>query len=134
MPGCSFFSHYDCGAFLVFPSFSIKIDDSEDCLVNFKVIGTRLLASLAYAEPRNNSHTEAAKMAHVIPPEDDSDLMSKIGFHILDPKAQPSPLNSHPPTLDQLATHNTTPTDSYIPNTTILDASATQPLSKCLIS
>jgi len=40
MPGCGFFSHYDCGAFLLVPSFSIKIDDSEDCLVNCKAIGT----------------------------------------------------------------------------------------------
>jgi hypothetical protein len=87
MPGCAFFSHFDCGVFLLFPSFSIKIDDSEDCLVNFKAIGTRPSASLAYVEPRNNSHTEAARTAHVIPPEDDSDLMSKIDFHMTDPKA-----------------------------------------------
>ena len=134
MPGCGFFSHCDCGAFLLLPSFSIKIDDSEDCLVNFKAIGTRPLASLAYAEPHNNSHMEKARMAYVIPPEDDSDLMSKIGFHIPDPKAHPSPLNCHPPSSDQLMSHNTTPTDSYIPSAAILDASATQSLSKRIIS
>ena len=39
MEGCGFFSHHDSGAFLLFPTFTIKVDDSVDCLLNFKAIG-----------------------------------------------------------------------------------------------
>jgi hypothetical protein len=39
MPECGFFSQYDCGAFLLFPTFLIKVDDSKDCLVNLKLLG-----------------------------------------------------------------------------------------------
>ena len=132
MPGCGFFSHYKCGAFLLFPSFLIKIDDSEDCLINVKAIGTHPSAPIAYAEPCDNLQQEAARSAHLIPPPDDSDIVSKINFHIPDPKAHPLP--SCPPSSDQSLPHSTVPADSTIPTTTELNASALQPLSTCLLA
>jgi len=114
MPGCGFFFHFDCGAFLLFPTFSVKVDDSEDCLVNFKAVGTRPLAPIDYAEPCDNSHHAAARPVHLIPTDDDSDLLSKIEFHLPDPKACPSPHRSPPSSLDQQhsATPSPTPDDS----------------------
>jgi hypothetical protein len=125
MPACNFFSYYDCGTFPLFPSFSIKIDDSKDSLVNFKAIGTQQSAPLDDAEPCNNSHSEADRPAH--------DMMSKIDFSLPNPKAHPSPHHSNPPSLGHILPDTPSPSNSSKPTAADLDASAIQPLSKHLL-
>ena len=100
MSGCGFFSHYDSGAFLLFPEFSIKIDDRVDCLINFKAIGRRTSKKVAYAEPRNsNPAFDSARPAHLIEPDDTDDVdVSSITYNIPVPKAS---IPSKPPQTPQ---------------------------------
>ena len=111
MEGCSFFSQYDSGAFLLFPSFSIKIDDSVDCLLNFKPIGLAKSKPIEYAEPRLSIPSfHSARPAHIIP-SDDSEVSTNP---ITPPQTTPSNTNKVLSDLD-------------------LKTSATQPLSKRLL-
>eukprot|EP00956_Cyclotella_meneghiniana_P014786 scaffold22287_cov36-Cyclotella_meneghiniana.AAC.1 len=100
MQGCGFFSHYDSGAFLLFPEFSVKVDDSVDCLLNFKPIGRNKSKPVEYAEPRTSDPAfDFARPAHVIPPEEEDD-MSLVEYNIPVPKASSSSSRpSSPPTI-----------------------------------
>eukprot|EP00956_Cyclotella_meneghiniana_P012602 scaffold17913_cov36-Cyclotella_meneghiniana.AAC.1 len=134
MKGCGFFSHYDSGAFLLFPDFTIKVDDSVDNLLNFKPIGTQPSGPIEYAEPRTSDPAfETARPAHVIPPEEDD--MSLIHYKVPVPKASSS--SSRPasptPTVPQTATQPPASPTSVITDLE-LETSASTPLSSHLLS
>jgi len=112
----------------------IKIDDSEDCLVNFEAIGTQQSSPSAYTEPCDTSLHEAARPAHVIPPDKDSNLMSKISFHLPDPISRPLPLQPTPTSMDHLPPCTTSLTNPPILTAADFDALALQPLSKRQLS
>ncbi len=68
MPGCGTFSHFDVGSFILFPSFSLRVDNSVDNLVSYRSIGRLSSPRIDYAEPRRTR--TSARPSHVIP--DDS--------------------------------------------------------------
>jgi hypothetical protein len=129
MDGCGYYSQYGVGSFILFPTFTIEVDDSSDNLVSFQAVGD-------YKEPKQL----AARPAHIVPPEDDddADALSQIKITIPDPKARPFPQDTTPP-------HNHPPTTPYpksqVPdedNLVISDsdfvASAQQPLTKRMLT
>lgn len=139
MSGCGFFSHYDSGAFLLFPDFSIKVDDSVDCLLNFKAIGRNKSKPIAYAEPRSsNPAFDSARPVHVIEPDDSDDAaLSNIQYNIPVPKAKSSPKTT--PTIPNTPAATPDPPAAVVEETTIVDeadleAASITPLSKRLLS
>lgn len=129
MEGCGFFSHYDSDAFLLFPNFTIKVDDTDDCLLYFKAIGNTPNTLPDYVEHRASADEDIS----------DDTALSLIRQPIPDSTAR-SPLSSsfppNPPTQK--------PTDSDMTPTTIpteLDLSPADiekwtacPLSKRLLT
>eukprot|EP00956_Cyclotella_meneghiniana_P038384 scaffold153478_cov36-Cyclotella_meneghiniana.AAC.2 len=84
---------FDSGAFLLFPNFTIKVDDRVDCLLNFKPIGRSKSPPIEYAEPRqSNPAFDSARPAHLIPSDDSDDatILSQISCHVPTPKSTPS--------------------------------------------
>eukprot|EP00956_Cyclotella_meneghiniana_P005594 scaffold7180_cov50-Cyclotella_meneghiniana.AAC.3 len=135
MKGCGFFSHYDSGAFLLFPHFSVKVDDSVDCLLNFKPIGTNKSKPVEYAEPRTSDPAfNSARPAHVIPPED-SDDMSLVEYNIPVPKASSSLSRpSTPSPAPQKSPPSTPPSPTSVVTDLELETSASTPLSNKLLA
>eukprot|EP00956_Cyclotella_meneghiniana_P040108 scaffold187004_cov50-Cyclotella_meneghiniana.AAC.1 len=132
MKGCGFFSHYDSGAFLLFPDFTVKVDDRVDCLLNFKAIGRSKSPPIEYAEPRDSHPAfHAARPAHIIPSNDmdDATVMSHIQYNI------PTPKSSAQSTAPPQSLPSARPSS---PTTVIadleLESSALKPLSKRLLS
>lgn len=130
MSGCGFFSHYDSGAFLLFPTFEIKVDDTVDCLLNFKTIGRNTSGPVDYEEPRHSAPAfDMARPAHIIEP--DNDDASVVTYSIPTPKtsSSSSSTKSRPP-------QTSTPTP--VPPTPIeqsdLEATATKPLTKRILT
>jgi hypothetical protein len=113
------------GSFILFPTFTIKVNDSEDNLVSFKAIGRSPCKRIDYREPK---HPQARPAAHLIPDKD----IQHISFHIPDPKAcklppppiqtPDSPDDSLPPDADTIAVSGEE-----------LTASASKPLTKRML-
>ena len=60
MPGCGTFSFNGLGSHILFPQFTLKIDDSVDSLVSYRSIGKSFdPETLDYAEPRASRATTA---------------------------------------------------------------------------
>ena len=57
MPGCGAFSFYDVGSYILFPDFTLRIDDSIDNLVSYKSIGRSPCKHLDYVQPRASRST-----------------------------------------------------------------------------
>jgi hypothetical protein len=81
---CGYYSQFGVGSFILFPTFTIKVDDSEDNIVSFKAIGRAPCKCVDYREPK---HPQARPAAHLIPDDD----LQHISFHIPDPKARRLP-------------------------------------------
>jgi hypothetical protein len=137
MAGCGYYSQYGVGSFILFPKFTIEVDDSSDNLVSFQAVGRGSNRTLDYKEPKQPE--AEARTAHIVPPDDDdADALSQIKISIPDPKAWPfpqddAPLCDSPPT--------TPPPDSPVSdkdNIVISDsdfvASAQQPLTKRMLA
>eukprot|EP00956_Cyclotella_meneghiniana_P017367 scaffold28205_cov85-Cyclotella_meneghiniana.AAC.4 len=132
MKGCGFFSHYDSGAFLLFPDFTVKVDDRVDCLLNFKAIGRSKSPPIEYAEPRDSHPAfHAARPAHIIPSDDidDATVMSHIQYNIPTPKS--SAKSTAPP---QSLPSERSPSPTTVIADLELESSALKPLSKRLLS
>jgi hypothetical protein len=73
MEGCGFYAHYNDGNFVLFPTFSLKVDDSCDNLISYKTIGRTPIDILHYAERRHpttpSARPAASNTPHVIPDE-----------------------------------------------------------------
>lgn len=147
MDSCGFFSHHDSGAFLLFPDFAIKVDDSVDCLLNFKPIGRAPNTPPDYVKPKLSGTSTAARPAHVVPDDDaisDDAALSLINYTVLDPKAKPQPSSAAPPltsTQDNVPSDLTTGsyTDNTIPQDSVLSPAelakwTARPLSKRLLT
>eukprot|EP00804_Cyclotella_cryptica_P002397 CCRYP_004097-RA/>CCRYP_004097-RA protein AED:0.56 eAED:0.30 QI:0/-1/0/1/-1/1/1/0/629 len=134
MAGCGFFSHYDSGAFLLFPNFTIKVDDRIDWLLNFKPIGQAPSPPLEYAEPRTSDPAfDIARPAHLIEPDiDDDPDVSTISYAIPTPKTHTS---SVPDTRDTQTPWPTprSPSPTSVIELDELERTATTPLSKRLL-
>eukprot|EP00956_Cyclotella_meneghiniana_P028868 scaffold68397_cov20-Cyclotella_meneghiniana.AAC.1 len=132
MKGCGFFSHYDSGAFLLFPDFTIKVDDRVDCLLNFKPIGRAKSSPIEYAEPRQSDPAfDLARPAHIIPSDDSDDatIMSNISYHVPTPKSKHSPTPS-PPSL----TPDRPPSPTSVVADLELEQSTLKPLSTRILN
>jgi hypothetical protein len=107
MQGCGYYSQFEVGSFILFPTFTIQVDDSEDNIVSFKSIGRNPAFKNDYTEPK----PEYARPAHVIPDDNSPspvNEMAEVQFRsIIVPKASrraPPPRPVAPPT--------TTPTET----------------------
>jgi len=136
MPGCGFFSHHDSGAFLFFPHFTLKIDDTEDCILNFKPIGKTPTSPIDYAQPQDTGIHAAARTANLNPPDDsDTTSLTRITYHVPDPKARPLPPESCTPSTTHLTmTSPLHTTASQDLDSTTFEATALKLLSKCLFA
>ena len=73
MPGCGTFSFHNVGSFVLFPNFTLRIDDSVDNIVSYKSIGPSSCGKLDYAQPHaNRSSTPPTSPPILIPPDDSS--------------------------------------------------------------
>jgi hypothetical protein len=66
MEGCGFYAHYNDGNFVLFPTFSLKVDDSKDNLISYRPIGRSYITHLDYAEKRHTP-SSSARPAHAPP-------------------------------------------------------------------
>jgi hypothetical protein len=130
MDGCGYYSQYGVGSFILFPSFTIEVDDTTDNLVSYKSLGHSHTKALDYKEPR----VPTARPAHIIPPDDD---WTQIKINIPDPKARsppaPSPSPTPPPSPPPQATPST-PDDSIVISDSDLVDSAKKTLTKRMIA
>jgi hypothetical protein len=122
MDGCGYYSQFGVGSFILFPSFTIEVDDSEDNIVSYKSIGRQLNVKLDYKEPKYPQ----ARPAHLIP--DDEDLQH-VTFHVPDPKAR-----KLPPVPSTPSVPDPDPDDSIIISDDELTQSATKPLTKRMLA
>lgn len=123
---CGYYSQFGVGSFILFPNFTIQVDDSEDIIVSFKAIGRSPCKRIDYKEPK---YPQARPAAHLIPEDD----MKHISFHIPDPKARPLPTEP-PPTEPQVVSTPSPTDDSIVISDEELTASASKPLTKCMVS
>jgi transposase InsO family protein len=123
---CGYYSQFGVGSFILFPTFTIKVDDSEDNIVSFKAIGRSPCKRVDYKEPK---HPQARPAAHLIPNDD----LHHISFHIPDPKARklppPKPSAPTPTPLPDSSDH-----DSTVVSDEDLTASASKPLTKRMLA
>ena len=69
-PGCGIYGQEGIGSFILFPSFALQIDDTNDNIVCFPPIGCAQINRLDYTEPRPqavSSRDTSACPLHVIP-------------------------------------------------------------------
>jgi hypothetical protein len=77
MEGCGFYAHYNDGNFVLFPTFSLQVDDSKDNLISYKPIGRQHIEVLHYAERRCSPPSSARPASSTTPtiiPSDDSSV------------------------------------------------------------
>ena len=55
--GCGAYSSYKVGSFILFPEFSLEVDDSQDNLVSYESIGRSYTGPIHYSEPRDTVHS-----------------------------------------------------------------------------
>ena len=67
MPGCGAFSFYNVGSYILFPDFTLRIDDSIDNLVSYNSIGRSPCDRLDYAQPRASRSTANKQDTPTIP-------------------------------------------------------------------
>jgi hypothetical protein len=86
MPECGYFSSFDTGSHLLFPTFVLEIDTSIDNILDFQSIGASHSSGLDYAEPREYPKPKA-RPATLIPPDQDTldHLASPIAFQLQNP-------------------------------------------------
>jgi hypothetical protein len=122
MDGCGYYSHFGVGSFILFPTFTIEVDDTEDNIVSYKSIGRQPNVKLDYKQPKYPQ----ARPAHLIP--DDEDL-KHITFHVPDPKARRLPPASTPPVTEEI-----NPDATIVISEEELTQSAAKPLTKRMLS
>jgi hypothetical protein len=122
MDRCGYYSQFGVGSFILFPNFTIEVDDTADNIVSYKSIGRQLKSKLDYKQPKYPQ----ARPAHLIP--DDEDL-KHITFHVPDPKARRLPV---PPATP--VTEDVDPEDTIVISDDELTQSATKPLTKRMLS
>jgi transposase InsO family protein len=123
---CGYYSQFGVGSFILFPTFTIKVDDSEDNLVSFKAIGRSPCKRVDYKEPK---HPQARPAAHLIPDDD----TQHVSFHIPDPKARKLPTPPPAKAVDPEQPPITDP-DTVVVSDEELTNSATKPLTKRMLS
>jgi hypothetical protein len=130
MDGCGYYSQYNVGSFILFPTFTIEVDETTDNLVSYKSLGHSHTKALDYKEPRFPS----ARPAHIIPPDDD---WTQIKITIPDPKARSLPATSPPsapPPSPSPPAPTSTPDDAIVISDSDLVDSAKKPLTKRMIA
>jgi hypothetical protein len=95
MPECGYFSSYETGSHLLFPTFVLKIDTSIDNIISFKSLGSINTSKLDYAEPRVYPQPKALP-ATLIPPDNDTLDHLSVSFRIPTPKSGAAPPESQP--------------------------------------
>jgi hypothetical protein len=97
MPECGYFSSFDTGSHLLFPTFVLEIDTSIDNILDFQSIGPSHSSGLDYAEPREYPKPKA-RPATLIPPDTDTLDHLSVSFNIPTPKSgSPPPKPPSPP-------------------------------------
>eukprot|EP00956_Cyclotella_meneghiniana_P026201 scaffold56081_cov49-Cyclotella_meneghiniana.AAC.1 len=97
MPECGYYSSYDTGSHILFPTFVLEVDTTVDNVLSYKSIG-RSSDKIDYAEPRvypTPQPRPVARPAHLIPPDNE---MARVTFNVPTPKSGPPPPSSQPPT------------------------------------
>ena len=107
MPGCGTYSDYDHGTFILFPRFTLQIDDVIDNFISYEPIGhSQPNVTIDYCEPRNYSPPAARPAAHHL-----------VQYSVPTPKcvwvAAPT-LSSPLPTTSPVNDPATEPTDTII--------------------
>jgi hypothetical protein len=136
MSGCGYYSQYGVGSFILFPAFTIEVDDSSDNLVSFQAVGRSTNRKLDYREPK-----QTACPVHIVPPdEDDAADLELIKINIPDPKARPLPTPASPEPVDVPITppppspEEVPQDDSIVISDSDFVASAQQPLTKRMLA
>ena len=131
MPSCGTFSMYDVGSFILFPRFSLCVNDSDDNLVSYRSIGREPCSRLDYAEPR--AYPPSARPSKITqddpsPSDDESTSTATTAAESdsdSDTISQSSPPSSTPPPA--AVSQDVIPEDELLANTT-------KPLSQTLLS
>jgi hypothetical protein len=95
MPECGYFSSYETGSHLLFPTFVLEIDTSIDNIISFKSLGSINTPKLDYAEPVVYPQPKACP-ATLIPPNNDTLDHLSVSFRIPTPKSGVAPPASQP--------------------------------------
>eukprot|EP00804_Cyclotella_cryptica_P014487 CCRYP_004816-RA/>CCRYP_004816-RA protein AED:0.72 eAED:0.72 QI:0/-1/0/1/-1/1/1/0/939 len=66
MPGCGTYSDFDHGAFILFPRFTLQIDDTVDNIISYEPIGNSAPnVKIDYCQPRHYTPPAARPAAHL---------------------------------------------------------------------
>jgi hypothetical protein len=122
MDGCGYYSQFGVGSFILFPAFTIEVDDTEDNIVSYKSIGRNSKVILDYKQPKYPQ----ARPAHLIPDDDHN----HVTFHVPDPKARPLPKKPVPASTPSPSD----PDDTIVLSDDELTNSATKPLTKRMLA
>ena len=82
LPGCGTFSHFDSGSFVLFPTFSLRVDDSVDHMLSYRSIGRAPHVPCDYVEPRRAP--PAARAAAVVVEDDEHSASSSASTVVTD--------------------------------------------------
>jgi hypothetical protein len=103
LPGCGYFSSFETGSHLLFPTFVLEVETSVVNILSYKSIGRSSSSSINYYQPCTGD--PLARMAHNIPSENPPlpppiNEMNQVRFNYLPPKSSPvsAPLSPPPPT------------------------------------
>jgi hypothetical protein len=136
MPEFGYFSSFETGSHLLFPTFVLEIDTSVDNIISFNSIGHSPCATIDYAEPRIYP-TPRAHPANLIPPDDDTTDHLSVTYNVPTPKSgspppSPSPTPSpEPPSPPASPVRPSSPT-SVITDEELISASSESISSKLL--
>jgi hypothetical protein len=95
LPECGYFSSYETGSHLLFPSFVLEIDTSVDNILDYQSLGASNTDRIDYAEPRIYPKP-CARPATIIPPDPDDIDHATVKFNVPTPKSGSTP--PKPPT------------------------------------
>eukprot|EP00804_Cyclotella_cryptica_P016077 CCRYP_004202-RA/>CCRYP_004202-RA protein AED:0.18 eAED:-0.12 QI:0/0/0/1/0.5/0.33/3/0/1917 len=66
MPGCGTYSDYDHGAYILFPRFTLRIDDTTDNIISYEPLGNSCPnLKIDYCQPRHYTPPAARPAAHL---------------------------------------------------------------------
>jgi hypothetical protein len=124
MDGCGYYSQFGVGSFILFPTFTIQVNDTEDNIVSFKSIGRLPCATVHCKEPK----TPTARPVHVIPIKNE---MASVKFRSIVPKVGKQTPPPTPPTPESSPSPDS---EAHVITDEKLMQSAKKPLTKRMLN
>jgi hypothetical protein len=90
MPECGYYSSFETGSHLLFPTFVLEVDTSVDNILTYESIGANAVSRLDYAEPREYPQPRARPATLIEPDPAEENEMNQVQFNYMPPKSIPT--------------------------------------------